>query len=231
MKLKPIDFNINLQWTRWTKYEIREVKDREGYTYEYIFPTARAIPVKYSCIDHAESLVADALELGHQIYIESPDVERLCLEFAARYGLLGTDAENSLLGVDVMGPELEPVSSRDYGEVFLIFQGELRELFEHFISVYDKSVSPYDSHVAELNGAMLYRILGGPSPQLVWEVQTMEAVLRFAYASMITTDPMPLKVCKNCGRIYYNAHAKSEFCSTRCRNYYNVKAFRQRGNG
>ena len=38
----------------------------------------------------------------------------------------------------------------------------------------------------------------------------------------------PHKVCKNCGKVYYNPHAKSEFCGTKCRNYYNVKAFREK---
>ena len=39
------------------------------------------------------------------------------------------------------------------------------------------------------------------------------------------------KVCKNCGKVYYNTHAKSEFCGARCRNYYNVKVFREREKG
>ena len=84
--------------------------------------------------------------------------------------------------------------------------------------------------VRKLDLVFSYRLLGGPAPQFIWEVRNMEAVICFAYASMITTEPMPLKICKNCGRVYYNSHAKSEFCGTRCRNYYNVKAFRERGN-
>ena len=31
--------------------------------------------------------------------------------------------------------------------------------------------------------------------------------------------------------IYNCSHAKSEFCSARCRNYFNVKAFRERDKG
>ncbi|MEI3141102.1 MAG: hypothetical protein V8S34_05820 [Lawsonibacter sp.] len=31
----------------------------------------------------------------------------------------------------------------------------------------------------------------------------MESVLRFAYAAMVTSPGIPLKVCKNCGKVYY----------------------------
>ena len=82
--------------------------------------------------------------------------------------------------------------------------------------------------VMDLSGLLSYRLTSGPNPQLVWEVRSLESVIRFAYASMISAESIPLKVCKNCGKVYYNTHAKSEFCGTKCRNYYNVKVFREK---
>ena len=54
----------------------------------------------------------------------------------------------------------------------------------------------------------------------------MYEVLRLSYAMLTTQEKPTLKVCKNCGKVYYNTHSKSEFCGTKCRNYYNVKVFR-----
>ena len=49
-----------------------------------------------------------------------------------------------------------------------------------------------------------------------------------ALAQSLCTEEPVLRVCKNCGKIYYNPHARSEFCSVRCRNQYNVRAWRSR---
>ena len=56
----------------------------------------------------------------------------------------------------------------------------------------------------------------------------MQSVLKLSYAAMVTGEKPGLRICKNCGKVYYNGHAKSEFCGTKCRNYYNVKLFRNR---
>lgn len=32
---------------------------------------------------------------------------------------------------------------------------------------------------------------------------------------------------KSCRKLCDNAHAKNQFCNTKCRNYYNVKVFRK----
>ena len=52
-------------------------------------------------------------------------------------------------------------------------------------------------------GAVICSQSFGRMPQLVWDVRSMESVLRFAYAAMVTSPGIPLKVCKNCGKVYY----------------------------
>lgn len=46
-------------------------------------------------------------------------------------------------------------------------------------------------------GAVICSQSFGRMPQLVWDVRSMESVLRFAYAAMVTSPGIPLKVCKN----------------------------------
>ena len=52
-------------------------------------------------------------------------------------------------------------------------------------------------------GAVICSQSFGRMPQLVWDVRSMEFVLRFAYAAMVTSPGIPLKVCKNYGKVYY----------------------------
>ena len=55
---------------------------------EYLVPAEKATPLASDCAEQAEQL-ADALELGRQLRIGTPDKNRLCAAFAARHGLLG----------------------------------------------------------------------------------------------------------------------------------------------
>ena len=80
----------------------------------------------------------------------------------------------------------------------------------------------------DLSGLLNYRLTSGRASQLVWEMRSMKSVIQLAYATLVSGSAIPLKKCKNCGKVYYNSHAKSEFCGVKCRNYYNVKLFRTR---
>ncbi|HOE57515.1 MAG TPA: hypothetical protein PLL98_07680 [Bacillota bacterium] len=75
---------------------------------------------------------------------------------------------------------------------------------------------------------MNYRLTFGTPPQLVWEPENLLTVLKLSYALAVSDPAVPLKICKSCGQVYYNPNSRSEFCSVKYRNYYNVKAFRGR---
>lgn len=64
-----------------------------------------------------------------------------------------------------------------------------------------------------------------------YEMDSLRALLLFTYSQAqcpADKQPSPLKRCKRCGDIYYNENNRSEFCSTKCRNHYNVVVFRER---
>ena len=73
-----------------------------------------------------------------------------------------------------------------------------------------------------------YQVTSGVQPRLQWIFPSLESVLDLALAQSLCADEPVLRVCKNCSKIYYNPHARSEFCSVRCRNQYNVRAWRSR---
>lgn len=224
MELKAMFPNLNVMWTRWSDYE---VTDWEGI--EYLVPAKAATALTYNCAEQPETMVADALELGRQLCLGAPDKIRLCADFAARHGLLGLETDSDTYSTDPTAPpSLRPLNSQKYGEDLEGFQESFVELYQHFLSVRGELAATPNQKVLDLSGELKYRLTGGQSPQLVWQVESMKAVLHFTYAALITSDKPILKVCKNCGKVYYNTHVKSEFCGTKCRNYYNVKVFRER---
>ena len=223
MDLKAMFPNLNTMWVRWSAYEIA---DYHGVS--YLMPSPGAEAFQYNCAEQPEILVADALELGRQITENADDVDRACAAFAARHGLLGLGGskEASPFSSGGVAPCYRPVNEKDYGEELECFKAELQALYRHFVSSRDGAAA-FDS-IPAITGSLRYRLTSGLTPQLVWETDTFLNVLRLAYAAIVTDPIASLKVCKNCGKVYYNPHAKSEFCGTKCRNYFNVKAFRTR---
>jgi hypothetical protein len=224
MDLKAMFPNLNTMWVRWSAYEIA---DYHGVS--YLMPSPGAEAFQYNCAEQPETLVADALELGRQITENADDVDRTCAAFAARHGLLRPDGSKDAgtFSSGDVAPCYRPVNEKSYGEELERFKAELQALYRHFVSTRDDTVVAFDE-IPAITGSLRYRLTSGQTPQLVWDTDSLLNVLRLAYAALITTFSLPLKVCKNCGKVYYNPHAKSEFCGTKCRNYYNVKAFREK---
>ena len=219
IEIEQILANMNVMLTRWSDYTIIEEKGCR-----YILPAKGATAVTYSCTEHLNALVPEALDLGRMIDDGLPGAEDACLRFAAQYGLLGLSDPTS---EDTQAPSAQPMHSEKYGEALEAYQYEFRKLYRNFRSICNYS-EKRDSRLDTLYGTLRFRLSSERIPHLVWEIDSLRTVLEFAYASMVTEDPMPLRCCKRCEKIYYNPHIRSEFCSTRCRNYYNVKMYRAR---
>ena len=224
MDLKAMFPNLNTMWVRWSAYEIAVY-----HGVSYLMPSPGAEAFHYNCAEQPETLVADALELGRQISENVADADSACAAFAARHGLLGLDGGKDArpFSSGDVAPCYRPVNEKEYGEVLERYKKEFQALYQHFVSTRGDAAAVFDE-IAAVTGSLRYRLTSGQTPQLIWETDSLLNVLRLAYASLVTDPAAPLKVCKNCGKVYYNPHAKSEFCGTKCRNYYNVKAFREK---
>jgi len=223
MDLKAMFPNLNTMWARWSAYEITEY-----HGVSYLMPAAGAEAFTYNCAEQAETLVADALDLGRQIIEDAPDTNRACAAFAVRHGLLGLGGgKDGPFSKGDVAPCYRPVNEKEYGEELERLKAEFQTLYRHFLSTRGGPPAACDE-MPTISGGLRYKLTSGQTPQLVWEVDSLLNVLRLAHAAIITGPGASLKVCKNCGKVYYNAHAKSEFCEAKCRNYYNVRAFRER---
>lgn len=227
MDLKTVFPNLNVMWTRWSDYTL-VTSEISGPDIFYLAPSPGATELRFNCAEQPEQLVADALELGHQLLIGALEKDRLCAAFAARHGLLGLEAEKDPPAIEdpAVPPCYRPLDSREYGEDVGLFQLFFMELYQHFLTTRGELAMEPNPSVLDISGLLSYRLTSGQTPQLVWQVKSLQSVVRLSYAAMVTSEKSGLRVCRNCGKVYYNNHAKSEFCSARCRNYYNVRLFR-----
>lgn len=67
-----------------------------------------------------------------------------------------------------------------------------------------------------------YRIDTRTEPKLVCDYSSLKAVIDLAFAKAVTDEKNPLRYCKHCGKVFYAKDSRSEFCSPKCRNQFNV---------
>lgn len=236
MELKNIFPSLNAMWVRWSAYEIAEVMNGR-----YIMPTTDAAALPYSSTENLQELLTDALNLGKAVYQKSDDLEHSCLNFVQKHGLLGLHKNTGHRVFPMKGANVSPVrkdhSSQEYGEELSHFTAEFQKLYLHFLSTRGELPAQLPKHLQAdlaaltaqpIPSGLSYRLTATSPPQMMWQPNDLIDVLYLAYGLAITDVTVPLKVCKNCGTVYYNPHQKSEFCSVKCRNYFNVKVFRSK---
>lgn len=236
MELKNIFPSLNAMWVRWSAYEIAEVLNGR-----YIMPSTDATALPYSSTENLQALLTDALNLGKTVYQKSDNLEHACLTFVQKYGMLGLHKSTGSRMFPMKGGNVSPArkehSSQEYGEELSHFTAEFQKLYLHFLATRGELPEQLPKHLQSdlamlttqsIPSGLSYRLTATSPPQMVWQPDDLLDVLRLAYGVAVTDVAVPLKVCKNCGTVYYNPHQKSEFCSVKCRNYFNVKVFREK---
>jgi hypothetical protein len=74
-----------------------------------------------------------------------------------------------------------------------------------------------------------YRVvLDEDKPKIKWDfhslLQTVQIILSFA----LTDEVQPLRICKECSKVYYAQDPRSQFCAYDCKNRYNVRKSRHK---
>lgn len=54
------------------------------------------------------------------------------------------------------------------------------------------------------------------------EFNSLMSVFNFIMANLLSAEGSPLKVCKHCNKAFISENKRTEFCSERCRNQFNV---------
>jgi hypothetical protein len=58
--------------------------------------------------------------------------------------------------------------------------------------------------------------------EVIWETDSLITTIEMLYVLSVAEEIAPIKVCKHCDKIYLHENYRSEFCSPRCRNQFNV---------
>lgn len=59
-------------------------------------------------------------------------------------------------------------------------------------------------------------------PTLFWDFHSLLLGIQMMFSFMLVDDTKPLKLCKQCQRVFLSTRSNAEFCSPRCKNQYNV---------
>ena len=137
----------------------------------------------------------------------------------------------------VMGKTLEYsiVFSRNYAERTGWLFGVFSEFYTHFAATaaYHATDNPaLQSRCADVVAGFSeyglgFRMVMEGKPMLVWDFNSLKTVMETVYAFLVSDAGQPLRICKHCGTAFFAAHGRTEFCSGRCRNQFNV--YKSRG--
>ena len=93
---------------------------------------------------------------------------------------------------------------------------DLAEKDPESANLYREAIAAYDGNVPSFHIELFDK------PVLVWDFSSLMTVINVVLGIMITDDKRPLRSCKYCNRAFIATHPKSEFCSHKCKNKYNV---------
>jgi hypothetical protein len=126
---------------------------------------------------------------------------------------------------------------RGYAEPFLWFRNQFRDWSSLFCSAYfyydeqNETMRELQRRSIEAFGGVAPHytvILEENKPQIKWNfhslLQTIQIILSFALAD----EAQPLRLCKECSKVYYATDKRSQFCSPEYKNRYGVRQSRKK---
>lgn len=132
------------------------------------------------------------------------------------------------------------VFSNAYSERLDWLTSYFEALFIHFAATFyhgkadsEQHQNWFDDEIVHFgNDGLAYSItLQNGKPTLLWNFNSLKLAMETAYSFYVTGDTCPLRICRDCGRVFYATSARSEFCETKCRNRHNVEQHRRRLKG
>lgn len=136
-------------------------------------------------------------------------------------------------------PVYSMVFSRNYAERLSWILDSFSKLYVHFhlCNLYRHS------ELKEQSKAIMAKLIGGyrlegvsyrlnmtfeqESPSVMWDFRSLKNAIDTLYGFAISDEKHPLRICKHCGKVFWSNDIRSEFCSPRCRNQFNV--YKSRG--
>jgi len=180
--------------------------------------------------------------LGRNGFFETDFMEtRECLQVFQPFGIKQGQPKTgfAMLPALIMGKTLEYsiVFYRNYAECTDWLFGVFSEFYTHFAAcaAYHTMDNPVlQGRCADIVSSFCeyglgFRMRMDGKPMLVWDFNSLKTALETVYAFLVSSADQPLRMCKHCGKVFFATHGRTEFCSGRCRNQFNV--YKSRGKG
>lgn len=79
--------------------------------------------------------------------------------------------------------------------------------------------------------APTYRLeLGKDHPIIIWDFHSLAVMLQMSFSFLLSDPDTEISVCKHCGDFFIVKRKGTEFCSSKCKNQYNVYKSRRKKN-
>lgn len=169
----------------------------------YIEPAANAKKKEYCPFDIIEEIVYDYLYIGY-LRSTSQNYRDNVINFVSSYGDLSRGKNK--------------INIADFAE-----DAEL--LYLHFTEIMSRPYPKNPEWVLEPSIAPLTPVVSDGKTVLMWHTENLANAIEIGYTMLLASDKN-LGLCKHCKRPYIAQNPKREFCSSECRNIYNVRKHR-----
>ncbi|MDR2569941.1 MAG: hypothetical protein LBD23_06550 [Oscillospiraceae bacterium] len=103
--------------------------------------------------------------------------------------------------------------------------------YEDYDSLDDVTLSLYRQGMSAFGGiAPSYHIELLDKPTIVWDFHSLLLGIQMMLSFMLTDDKKPLRICRHCQRAFAASHPNAVFCSSKCKNQFNVYKSRAKNN-
>ena len=89
------------------------------------------------------------------------------------------------------------------------FNDSEKELYRQMMTVFNANSPTY--HILLLN-----------KPTLVWNFGSLAIAVQMLFSLSLTDDKTPIRLCKHCAKAFIPSRPNALFCSSKCKNQYNV---------
>lgn len=94
--------------------------------------------------------------------------------------------------------------------------------YEDDLSEDDKTLYRQMMTVFDSNSPTYHIALRDDKPVLVWNFGSLAIAVQMLFSLSITDDKKPIRVCKQCAKAFIPPRPNAVFCSSKCKNQYNV---------
>lgn len=173
----------------------------------------------------------DTIEYISKFYpFEMPDIEKNGLEM--RWNISG---DNTMMALAMTFTDRETAVNMSFQRTYAEPYEWVKTQFIDWALLFTTSTIYYENEFndseKELYRQMMtvfnansptYHILLLDKPTLVWNFGSLAIAVQMLFSLSLTDDKTPIRLCKHCTKAFIPSRPNALFCSSKCKNQYNV---------